>query len=584
MTSPSEPVLHPHFRNPSQPITEEVQHLAQQFEAQRRAMEAHTRELVGVQQQLQQYRDRYVDLYDSAPIGYVTMDEDGYVQEINLTGARLLGVDRDAVIGYPLVNYVHSNDRKVFIEHVRQCIGGRREVTTELILVAKDGRAIAVQLASMPLADAGDEIAFCKSALSDITQRKRAEEQLKSLNETLEQRVAQRTAEAQQRAAQLQALAVELSQAEQRERHRVAEILRDHLEQLLIAARIRLSGLRGRLGDPALGAAARQVEEILERSIGESRSLSVELSPPVLEESNLGEGLIWLARHMREKYGLTVEVDTGTEARYDPPDEGARVFLFQAVRQLLLNVVQHAQTDRAWIRMGVAQESAPAACPLLQIEVRDRGAGFDTAGLKRRQAPAGGAFGLLSIRQRLELLGGRLEIHSQPGQGSRVVIVAPIERPAEASCEQPTPPSAAARADEEAADAEGQREAAKAPPGGGVRLVVADDHPIVRKGLVELLKETPQIEVVGEAGDGEEAVLVTLRLRPDVVLMDVSMPKLNGIEATRRIKARLSGVRVVGLSMYDDGEMTAAMHDAGVSVYLSKAAPPEALIAAVMGK
>jgi two-component system CheB/CheR fusion protein len=129
---------------------------------------------------LQQYRDRYVDLYDSAPLGYATLDEDGYVQEINLTGARLLGAERNSLTGYPLADYVAKEDQAAFLDHVRQCIHGQREVTSELQLVARDGRPFSAQLHSIPAKSAeGEEDAHCKTAIIDISERRQMEETIR---------------------------------------------------------------------------------------------------------------------------------------------------------------------------------------------------------------------------------------------------------------------------------------------------------------------------------------------------------------------------------------------------------------------
>ena len=86
---------------------------------------------------------------------------------------------------------------------------------------------------------------------------------------------------------------------------------------------------------------------------------------------------------------------------------------------------------------------------------------------------------------------------------------------------------------------------------------------------------------MGEAADGVEAVELARTLRPDVVVMDVSMPNLSGIEATRQIAAELPGVRVVGLSMHDDEEIAASMRDAGAVEFVTKGGPPDAAIAAI---
>jgi DNA-binding NarL/FixJ family response regulator len=114
-----------------------------------------------------------------------------------------------------------------------------------------------------------------------------------------------------------------------------------------------------------------------------------------------------------------------------------------------------------------------------------------------------------------------------------------------------------------------------------VRVVLADDQEMVRAGLRMLIDFQPDLEVVGEAADGLEAVEVVTRLRPDVVLMDVRMPRCDGIEAARRVLARAPEVGVVVLTTFDeDGSLAEALR-AGVSGFLLKTAPPEQLLHAI---
>jgi DNA-binding NarL/FixJ family response regulator len=101
-------------------------------------------------------------------------------------------------------------------------------------------------------------------------------------------------------------------------------------------------------------------------------------------------------------------------------------------------------------------------------------------------------------------------------------------------------------------------------------VLLVDDHGTVRDGLRELLAEQPQLEVVGEAADGFEALAQCRALRPDVVLMDVSMPRLDGIEATRRVRAESPGIQVLGLSTEEAGEGRHAIEAAGATAYFSK--------------
>ena len=114
-----------------------------------------------------------------------------------------------------------------------------------------------------------------------------------------------------------------------------------------------------------------------------------------------------------------------------------------------------------------------------------------------------------------------------------------------------------------------------------ITLLVVDDHPVVRKGTRELLEGESDLHVVGEAGSGEEAITRARALTPDVILMDVSMPGMNGIEATRAIKKEQPGVGVLVLTSYDDDAYVFALLEAGAAGYLLKNASEDDLLGAV---
>lgn len=114
-----------------------------------------------------------------------------------------------------------------------------------------------------------------------------------------------------------------------------------------------------------------------------------------------------------------------------------------------------------------------------------------------------------------------------------------------------------------------------------IRILVADDHATVRAALVGLLARVPDFQVVGQAVDGQEAVEKALQLRPDVALLDVSMPRLSGIQAASKITAMCPNVTVIGLSMHDAATMQSAMRQAGAAAYVEKSGPIECLVTAI---
>ncbi len=389
-------------------------------------------------------------------------------------------------------------------------------------------------------------------------QTRQSLDRVRILNETLEERVAERTAIAEQRADQLRRLASQLTQVEQRERRRLAEVLHDHLQQLLVGAKLNLAGLQAEFPDAAGGPILRQVNDLLGESISVSRSLTAELSPPVLYDQGLAQALQWLSRRAQEQHGLCVTVHADPSA--NPVDEDARILLFQAVRELLFNIVKHAHTDHATVEMRRLDDDR------LQIVVKDEGVGFDPT--NRPKSRDSGGFGLFSIRERLQYLGGQMQMSSTPGRGTRVEVVAPLHPAADSCSLQPEPVHAAPHGDQHA----NRPAEALSPPISplSIRVLLADDHEVVRNGLVRLLQMQPDIEVVGQASDGRQAVDLALEVRPDVVLMDVSMPRMNGVEAAQRIAAELPDVRIIGLSMHEEEDMATAMCSAGATAYLAK--------------
>ncbi|MBI3118637.1 MAG: response regulator, partial [Candidatus Hydrogenedentes bacterium] len=412
-----------------------------------------------------------------------------------------------------------------------------------------------------PIRDREGNLAGAVLSFRDISDRKHAERRLRELNEDLENRVRERTHALLRHREKLRAMATQLGSAEQRERRRLATDLHDYLAQLLVVCRMKLSTATSAAAPPpatavkdaamtcreeVLRGTLHEMDELLDQSLTYTRTLVSRLSPTILYEAGLLSALRWLAEQF-EREGLEVEVQ-GSE--FAAPDDLA-IFLYQAVRELLYNVLKHARVKHAYVLVDQRENE-------IHVEVADTGAGFPPESLL--QVPSEeGRFGLFNIRERIEAMGGAFELDSAPGCGAKIVLRLPAETPAQ----QPRPfwnlETPMLDEDTEPADT--------------MRIVLVDDHSIVRDGLRRVIESDHHFKVVGEAANGEEAIALAHTLNPDLVVMDINMPRMNGIEATRIIKEALPSICIVGLSLEDTNEIRESMKKAGASAFVSKNGP-----------
>ncbi|HET8701116.1 MAG TPA: response regulator, partial [Nitrococcus sp.] len=410
-----------------------------------------------------------------------------------------------------------------------------------------------------------DNARLYQAAQREIAERKRTEEALREserhlrvLSESLEQQVEARTAELHRQMARLRYLAAELTSTEQRERKRLAAILHDGLQQLLVAAKMRLGLARGQVQDPVMRLVIESTAGLLDQAVDSSRNLTRQLRPPVLYEGGLIPALRWLVSELPKLHDLQVAIEA-QEAEPALSDDAKALLLFESVRELLFNVAKHAGVKEATVRVRQIEQG-------LQIAVEDKGVGFDVETAAQAEDPQQPGLGLFSIRERLVALGGGVAIESSPGQGTRIVLTIPLTA-ADRPIADPAKPLV---------------QAAAAAVACQTRVLVVDDHAIVREGIANVLSGDERLVVVAEAADGMEAIEAVERHHPDVVLIDVNMPRMNGVDATREIRRRWPGVRIVALSVQDDAATAKTMIRAGAAAFISKSEDAIRMIQAVL--
>ncbi len=490
---------------------------------------------------------------DQSSIVAIT-DVQGTITYVNDKFCEISGYSREELLGqnHRVINSgFHPRE---FFSNMYKTISHGKVWRAEIRNRRKDGSYYWVDTTIVPAMGPDGKPQRYVAIRNDITERKAAEEAIREsearyreLSERLEELVQERTAKLEEQTVQLRLLTKELTETEQRERKRLAEILHDHLQQLLIASKMRLDILEKHA--PELHRDIHSARDFIDEAIAASRSLSAELRPPALYEGGLAPALKFLARKMQEQYHLRVHLHI--EQDIQPDNDFVKIMVYQSIQEILLNTVKHAQVDECFVSMKICKKQN------LHIKILDRGVGFDPALLSDSDRAG---FGLLNIRERIRILGGDFRMESAPGHGSVFDLYVPYKSETIAIKEEAGAQGAL----------ESIRDLQAIGTSKGVRVLLADDHRIVREGIRHLLNEQESIEVVDEADNGEEAVAKAINLQPDIVIMDINMPKMNGIEATRILQARMPNVKVIGLSVQSEQETIEAMTGAGAVAFFNK--------------
>jgi PAS domain S-box-containing protein len=350
---------------------------------------------------LRETEKRFRKIFTEAAHGMSLVDMEGRILDVNPALRKMLGYGKDQMVGKSFKTLLMPEDAvkngRMFKE---LCEGKRDSYSRETRYRHKDNRVVWGQVTVSLLRTTGGSPQYAVAMVADITHRKKAEEDIRTYQE------------------QLQSLASELSLTEERERRRLATDLHDHIGQALAVSKIKLGVLQKSVTSPDHAKPLSEVRELIEQMIRDTRSLTFELSLPVLYELGFEAAVEWFAKHVRSQHGIMVDVQKDIVPI--PMDDEIKVLLFRSVRELMINIVKHAQASNA--RVTIRKENDQ-----VNIEVEDDGVGIKDI-LRDPQLKNIGGFGLFSIRERLHYLGGQVQVESKNGQGTKITLMVPRQR------------------------------------------------------------------------------------------------------------------------------------------------------------
>lgn len=332
-----------------------------------------------------------------------TLDAQGGFTYISPAVERISRYTATEFIGRSLASFVYPGDLPGFQALFEKLFSGRTE-TREFRVLDKDGRVLSIRISIRPVYDDQGMVTNFTGVFSDITERKELENKIR----TYEQELLSATSEL---------LSLE-SRIEERERYLIAADLHDYVGQNLVTLLFKLAAMRKEISSPDQLQSLEELHELISQTIQYTRSLTTELSPPVLEEIGLEAAIAGLAEGITKTFGMAVTVHDDGRVKQSHGD--TRYLLFRMVREMLMNAVKHAQA-------GVVKICLAGSSGFLYISVEDNGIGFDTATVARNHR----GFGLCTIRDRINRMGGYCGVESRPGGGTMIILSVPLKQTAE---------------------------------------------------------------------------------------------------------------------------------------------------------
>ena len=478
----------------------------------------------------------YRVLVESINDGAATLDAKGIVLYANTRFAQILNIPVRQLTGSSLPANLSSEQGEKLRKLIRKAL--HRSSIVELTLDATEGRPKMVRFTLRPLKDS--DIHKVGVVATELTELVEANEALKSNEESLRE------------------LSARLLQLQDEERRNIARDLHDTTGQKLAVQSMSLSSILTRHYDELNADAQLALTECLSLNkevCGEIRTLSYLLHPPMLDELGLSSAVKWYLAGFTNRTNIRIEADIPADIHRLSPD--AEVALFRVLQESLTNVHRYSESPRAVVRI----KNTPEA---LTLEVQDFGKGMKlTKSSSTSAVPEHLGVGIQGMNERMRQLGGKLEITSSLNRGTLVVATIPfsgtVKVPAKFPFDSVSSASISASEGAVAANVNLRK-----------KILIADDHEMLRRGLRNTLQRERDLEICGEAVDGEEAVEKTKTLQPDLVILDINMPGLNGLAALRQILRHRPKTKVLVFSVHDSDQTIQEANAAGAHGFLSK--------------
>jgi len=419
------------------PRTEaDTQRLLHELQVHQIELEMQNAELQDARDEVEAGLEKYTDLYDFAPVGYFSMDEQGLILEVNLTGAALLGVERSRLINRRLQRFVASMSRPVFLAFLEKVFAEPGKQVCEASRLNEDGTPFWADLQAASAASLRGARKWCRVAVSDITALKRAEETQRRMeaqtaaNRVLKQEIVRRQAvekalkksekysrrllaESLRLQKQLRDLSRQILDAQEEERKRISRELHDEIAQVLTAINLHLAALKKEAAPNSkdLKRKIAHTQRLVERSVNMVHQFAGQLRPPALDDLGLIPALHSYMKDFAKRTGLSIRFTSFTRGRTEQLDSARRTVFYRVAQEALTNVARHAQASLVKVSIRKLRD-------FIRMEVKDNGKSFQVQGVLPTGRNKG--LGLLGMRERVEMVGGRFTVESSPGKGTTI--------------------------------------------------------------------------------------------------------------------------------------------------------------------